>query len=246
MLAFWLDNGGPWDVLRGWTQLDPDTRQSYLDAYHKAGKIVLVSAFGATEWPTRDGIDPITSANRIADFVIQFGLDGVDVDYEDSDAFNAGTAEQWLITYTKTLRLRLPASRYTISHAPQAPYFFPNSYPGGGYLAVHKAVGGMIDFYNVQFYNQGSLSYDTCQSLFYDAQGSSVFEIARNGVPLNKIVVGKPITHQGAVNSGYMDPWKLAACIPDAKAKGWSGGVMGWQYSLDPSFQWISAVSSQL
>lgn len=33
----------------------------------------------------------------------------------------AGRAEQWLITFTKTLRNLLP--NHTISHAPQGPYF---------------------------------------------------------------------------------------------------------------------------
>jgi chitinase len=28
-------------------------------------------------------------------------------------------------------------------------------------MKVHNTVGKMIDFYNVQFYNQGDTSYDT-------------------------------------------------------------------------------------
>ncbi|ORY50409.1 glycoside hydrolase [Rhizoclosmatium globosum] len=227
-----------WDVLNGWTQLSDDTRQEYLKAYHNAGKKLLVSAFGASEWPTTAGVDPAVSANNVADFVIKWGFDG------------CWTAEQWLITYTRVLRQRLPSPQYIVSHAPQAPYFFAGVYSGGGYLAIHQAVGDLIDFYNVQYYNQGSASYDTCETLFYQAgawaAGSSVFEIAAAGVPLNKIVVGKPITPQGAANTGYMDAYSLAACFPEAKAKGWNGGVMGWQYSLDPSFNWISVLSASL
>jgi len=31
-------------------------------------------------------------------------------------------------------------------------WFEPNRWGGGGYLEVHKSVGSMIDWYNVQFY----------------------------------------------------------------------------------------------
>ena len=60
-----------------------------------------------------------------------------------------------------------------------------------------------------------------------------MFEIAANGVPLNKLVIGKP----GAVtdaNNGFIDPATLGTCIDQAKAKGWSAGVMSFQvcYSL--------------
>ncbi|ORY50406.1 hypothetical protein BCR33DRAFT_734374 [Rhizoclosmatium globosum] len=131
-----------------------------------------------------------------------------------------------------------------------SPHFSKDLHVGGGYLTVHQAVGDLIDFYNVQFYNQNGMAYDTCQSIFYASgggiPGTSVFEIAKKGIPLNKLVVGKPISWDGVVNSGYMDPWIMATCLPDAKAKGWDAGVMGWQYSLDPSYQWISALNTQL
>lgn len=63
------------------------------------------------------------------------------------------------------LRSRLPAA--IITHAPQAPYFGGIAlYPNNGYLAVEQRVGSMIQFYNVQFYNQGSTPYNTAPSLF--------------------------------------------------------------------------------
>lgn len=68
-------------------------------------------------------------------------LDGVDIDWEDTAALQAGTGEAWLITLTKTLRQLLPNA--IITHAPQGPYFMGPSalYPKGGYVAVHQAVG---------------------------------------------------------------------------------------------------------
>lgn len=66
----------------------------------------------------------------------------------------AGTAEAWLISFTKKLRSELPD--HIISHAPQAPYFKSEYYQNGGYVTVDQEVGSLIDFYNVQFYNQGN------------------------------------------------------------------------------------------
>jgi chitinase len=57
------------------------------------------------------------------------------------------------------LRELLPT--HVISHAPQAPYFAGNHYKNGGYQTVHAKVGNLIDFYNIQFYNQEATTYDT-------------------------------------------------------------------------------------
>lgn len=91
----------------------------------------------------------------------------MDLDYEDSGALEHGKGEDWLIRCTKAIRLVLPVGQYVLSHAPQAPYFMGTSkYPNGAYLTVDKEVGHLIDFYNVQFYNQGSSTYDSYETLF--------------------------------------------------------------------------------
>ena len=100
----------------------------------------MVSAFGSTDAPTSSGKDAVSTANSMASFVKTWGLDGIDVDYEDfngkilnlrysysfSDsrtqfvtAINKhdGSAENWLITFTRTLRAALPAGSYLITHA---------------------------------------------------------------------------------------------------------------------------------
>jgi len=55
---------------------------------------------------------------------------------------------------------------HIITHAPQAPYFCKDFYKNRAYYTVHKEVGDTIDFYNMQFYNQGNNRYDTYQTLF--------------------------------------------------------------------------------
>lgn len=66
--------------------------------YNDAGIKLLVSAFGSTEMPTSNG--PVQVANALAAFVNSNNLDGVDIDYEDNSAMNAGLGESWLISFT--------------------------------------------------------------------------------------------------------------------------------------------------
>jgi hypothetical protein len=88
--------------------------------YNNAGKKIIVSAFGSTEFPTSSE-DPAACAQKLGNFVLQNNLDGADIDYEDNSAMTNGVGEAWLITFTKTLRDTIPG--YIITHAPQAPYF---------------------------------------------------------------------------------------------------------------------------
>ncbi|KAJ6475943.1 glycoside hydrolase family 18 protein [Mycena vitilis] len=231
-----------------WAQLDAGTRASIKSQYAAAGISLIVSAYGAGPNPTSAGDDPTAAANFIANYVKTYGLDGVDVDYEDFNAIELGSgpAVPWLITFTKALRAQLPQGQYILTHAPVAPWFMPNRWPGNAYLAVNTAVGSLIDWYNIQFYNQGDTEYTTCAGLLTQSSsqwpGSSVFQIAANGIPLNKIVIGKPATPADATN-GYMDPGTLSGCLAQAKAKGWSAGAMTWQYP-NANAAWIAQVRS--
>ena len=76
--------------------------------------------------PASEKIDPIDCAIKLATFVEENGLDGVDVDFEDTESFEEGTGEQWLIDFTKKLRELLP--NLLITHAPQATYFVEERY----------------------------------------------------------------------------------------------------------------------
>jgi len=109
--------------------------------------------------PTSSNEDPVDCATKLGNFVLDNYLDGADIDYEDNAAMEAGTGEQWLITFTKTLRQIIPDR--IITHAPQAPYFKEEYYRNGAYITIHKAVGDLINFYNIQFYNQGNTQYNT-------------------------------------------------------------------------------------
>ncbi|KAJ3011826.1 UNVERIFIED_CONTAM: hypothetical protein HDU68_001495 [Siphonaria sp. JEL0065] len=249
--SFWLTTG-PRDAALHWTLLDEATRRSYLDAYHFTGKVIMVSAFGATENPTSDKLDPVQTAKNLAAFVKQYGFDGADIDYEDNEGMKIG-GEAWLVTFTQQLRELLPRPQYIISHAPQAPTFSSDQrlYPNGGYIAVDKQVGALIDFYNVQFYNQGEANaYDTCTTLLTKSSdacpGTSLFEISKKGVPLSKLVIGKPAAQTGVQGTGYIKDADLATCVAQAKGMGWNAGIMGWNFELDPTGSWIKTVAAAL
>lgn len=161
----------------------------------------------------------------------------------------AGTGEAWLITFQKKLRELLP--NHVISHAPQGPYFKEEFYKNGAYITVNKQVGSTIDFYNVQFYNQGDTKYDTYEGLFLNSggyfTGTAVKEIIKRGVPGKKLVVGKPVTPSDATNSGWMELSVLGEASTRAyNEMEWYAGVMFWQYPSDLTGEGIRKAAGHL
>jgi chitinase len=94
--------------------------------------------------------------------------------------------------------------------------------------------------------------YTTCNGLLWKSSNvfpkSSVFEInSVAGVPLNKIVIGKPSAAYQATN-GWVDFQTLAGCITQAGNSGWDAGTMLWEYetsltSISALVQALAAIS---
>ncbi|OSD06760.1 glycoside hydrolase family 18 protein [Trametes coccinea BRFM310] len=203
-------------VYRSRISHDIGARHAIKEDYNSAGISVIVSAFGATNVPTPH--DPVDTANTMAQWVLDHELDGIDVDYEDFAGMKLGDGktEKWVITFTQTLRQKLPKGHYLLTHAPVAPWLSAAWSSSGGYLTVDEEVGSLIDWYNVQFYNQGPGMYETCDGLLNTAgtqfPGSALNEIASAGVPLNKLVIGK-IANTTDGNNGCIAPQTLAQCF---------------------------------
>ena len=144
----------------------------------------------------------------------------------DEAPWKDGKAQKWIAAVNKAARQILGPSRL-ISHAPQAPYFGGNY--SHGYSTIYKLTPD-VDFFNVQFYNQGNL-YQTYETLFVERKdGSSLQQIVKQGVPQNKIVVGKPLAAATSY-SGYVTMQTLASWVREARTKfSWDGGVMTWKY----------------
>lgn len=142
------------------------------------------------------------------------------------------------------------ATEFIITHAPVAPWFTDstNLYPHGAYHAVAQSVGDNVDWWNLQYYNQGA-DYTDCTSLLTtsnpDFPHTSIFEINQfSGVPLDKLVLGKPGSTIDVTNGGYVDANTLAGCLSQGKAAGWNGGAMFWEWP-DVTTDFISTVRSQ-
>ena len=105
-------------------------------------------------------------------------------------------------------------------------------------MTVHKNVGSTIDFYNVQFYNQGDTMYNTYDRLFVNSgstfAGTAVNEIIKRGIPSKKIVIGKPVTAADAANTGWVNHDDLGKWVAQAYQQNkWFAGIMYWQYVSD-------------
>ena len=71
-----LDNAG------SWASLSDGDRAAVKARYAAAGIKLIVSAFGSTETPTSSGLDPVAAATDMGNWVRDYDLDGIDVDYE--------------------------------------------------------------------------------------------------------------------------------------------------------------------
>ncbi|KAI1787342.1 glycoside hydrolase [Ganoderma leucocontextum] len=242
-LAFLLSDG-PHDQVLNWANLDATKRQQLKQQYNQAGVSIVASAFGATDLPTSGGKDPVALANTMGQFILSHDLDGIDVDWEEITLVTSqnGVGEAWLATFTQTLRQQLPQGQFILTHAPVGPWFQPGFCPGGCYLTVDKTVGSLIDWYNIQFYNQSpSPGYEDCNSLLNSAGGSAVFEIQKSGVDVNKLVIGKPGSSADQTNGGFIDPATLSTCVQQAVQGGWNAGVMSFQFPHADT-TWITTV----
>ena len=279
-LSFWIPNpdgtSAPADAALVWSNAvtyfgktspygntTQEIQTNLRKSYHQQNTKVMVSAFGSTSDPTSSKIDPTAVGKNLAMFVIENQLDGVDLDYEDNAAMEAGTAVPWLITMTKamldTFTSSAPGQKFYISHAPQVPYFMEGKYPQN-YIALFNSsvgngtVGDHIDFLNVQFYNQGTSDYLTYDTLFLKADGwspgTALLQIAQNGIPMNKLLVGKPVTRADVSNTGYVAQDTLASIFKTARQGVWSdcskvGGVMNWQFASDTT-AWMKEMESAI
>ncbi len=212
----------------------------------KAGKRVLISiggeVFTTTAWAAlSNNLD--NTAQQLAKMVTDHGLDGVDIDWEDTN-YSGYDAPTFLVDLSKALKSKLPEDQNFVTHAPQAPYFYggaPGSYTQV-YVDVAKNAVDAIDLYNIQYYNNPWYVGDTAAEETAKVAGtepvdgqtfpSSIIGIASTGVPVSKLVAGKPTTQPNAGN-GYLSADDIVSSLITplmAKEPGFAG-VMGWQYA---------------
>src|SRR5205823_826859 len=185
---------------------------------------ILVAAGGSTETPYNNVPDVASNGTSygqaVASFVNSNNLDGADFDLENilagfTDAVVGSKANlvTWIDSATTGFAGPSGSSGKILTHAPQAPYFGSLSGFASGYNQVNIDVGADINWYNIQYYNQGISTYNTYQDLFVASSnqpGTAVHELNTEAqpIPLSKIVVGKLIlTSDGG--SGWVSPYSL-------------------------------------
>lgn len=153
------------------------------------------------------------------------------------------TFASWLGKLSKSIKDINPA--FIVTHAPQTPYYHSDF--GNIYNLIEQNYGNYIDFYNIQYYNQGPASYyDTAGQVFESdsAYHASVNELVAAGISANKIVVGKPIPSEDYTPNpaGYLNLWSntsettMTTMVQSAfqsttlNVQAWTGqgGIMCW------------------
>ena len=112
----------------------PTVSQSDMQALHNAGKTVLVSFGNSTSAAYQACSGQMDNlASNIASFVYSNGFDGVDIDFEDTNAFKGQAGYDgvtFLTQLTDDLYYDLSQPPFfrqnTITHAPQTPYWLQN------------------------------------------------------------------------------------------------------------------------
>ena len=182
-----------------WRDASEEEREDLRRTLGRDGKPVkIMASIGGSRarhdkstWPDWD---PVEMGNRAAQYVLDLGLDGIDVDLEGWSKWASGrevAKQKWIIdergpSFMKKLTLAIrekfdaasPNERLIISHAPQLPDFHKDkTYQ---FLLSDRKFWAATDFVNLQFYNQ--FLFPTNEHIYNidiyppDAESPSCFE----------------------------------------------------------------------
>jgi chitinase len=232
---------------RSTIQFVPDTRTSAAEIQadvaqlKSEGKKVLLSIGGANGTVELNSeADKQNFINSVAGIVTQYGLNGIDVDFEGSSVtLNSGDLDFRnpttpkivnLIAALRALRDRFGPS-FILSMAPETFYVQVafDAYGGaaGAYLPVIQGVRDILTFIHVQHYNTGTVTaldgvaYASGTADFQVAMAEMLlagFPVARNPdrvfAPLreDQVAIGLPSSPQAA-GSGYTPPAEVAKAV---------------------------------
>jgi len=242
-----LSFGEPVPGSRSRIQFVPDVRttaaeiQADVAQLKSEGKKVLLSIGGANGTvELNTAADQQSFVDSVAAIVTQYGLNGIDVDFEGSSVtLNAGDLDFRnpttpkiinLIAALRTLKSRF-GSNFILSMAPETFYvqvgFQAYGGAAGAYLPVIHGVRDILNFIHVQHYNTGTVlgldgvAYASATADFQVAMAEMLmtgFPVAGNPdrffAPLreDQVMIGLPSSPQAA-GSGYTPPAEVAKAI---------------------------------
>jgi chitinase len=231
----------------------PGDIQNSIQTLHQAGKTVLVS-FGdgnsaAYKACYFNGPPAPIVSGQLYSIVRNNGFDGVDLDFEDTSAFQGKAGYDgvaFLTEITNQLHDSLPQWSI-ITHAPEESYWLQSEvqtqgyiYPNPPYAEIFSNTGQNISWFNVQTYND---CYEDPYTDCTASQKVANYQSTVNnwGVPSLKLVVGVPVSPDAANGGdGYIpalsgDGNNMNSLIEQLEAEypAQFGGVMGWNYLDD-------------
>jgi chitinase len=239
--------GEPVPGSRSQIQFVPDARTSVAEIQadvaqlKSEGKKVLLSIGGANGTiELNTATDKQNFINSVAGIVNQYGLNGIDIDFEGSSvALNAGDLDFRTPTTPKIVNLiaalRALSDRFgpgfILSMAPETFYVQVGfqSYGGaaGAYLPVIHGVRDKLTFIHVQHYNTGTVlgldgvAYASGNADFQVAMAEMLmagFPVGGNpdrlfpGLREDQVAIGLPASPQAA-GSGYTPPTEIVKAI---------------------------------
>lgn len=228
----------------------PDKLTAALDVIaplQAEGKKVLIS-FGGGDMQLADYVGVANRETELAEAIVSFvnahGFDGVDLDFEVSQALHLKRppgifdGRKFLIDLTTALRNKLPQG-WLITHVPQAPYLDP-AWQGGPYLDVLREVGDMIDWITVQYYNNPQFDAAVARDIVGHMEAPvpwSYTGVVKGAGGLawspDKLLVGLPVYRDDAAN-GHLQPRLVGedvVCPLRRRFGAAFGGLTGWQFS---------------
>jgi hypothetical protein len=199
----------------------------------------------------------------VTNWVMQYGFNGVDIDYEDDAGFDQpGQPANYdgvgfLVALTTGLYQALPSGQNIITHAPSPPFWDPQ----GGYYAANTQIaaytqiwqqaGSEIAWINCQFYDNQTYDQTAALKVHWYQQ---IAQITGAQKLLVGALVGDPALI-GTTDEGYLplDQMITNVIAPlEAQFGAQFGGVMGWEFADDgpPTYDqggaWASGIEQAL
>lgn len=244
------DNG----VQLGGDWTNDESLGSDIQTLQSVGQNVLISFGGA-------GIDSAAYQRCIQDVnllveqlvyvVTAFGLNGVDIDYEDNNGFQ-GTYDgvTFLDQLTSGLAAALPSGQNIITHAPQTAYWdnsgaifqwAPTADGLAPYAQIWNDVGNQITWINNQFYNTGYYDQDDPTKVMWYQNVAAI-------TGPEKLLMGLLLSCEDN-GEGCVSLDDVVQIVPPLQAVYGPpafGGVMAWQFSFDNGGSWANGIADVL
>jgi chitinase len=148
----------------GWW-CNPSSLKDNINTLQKGGKNVLISFGGArgiatAQYEAYSKDVASLASDMVSNWVKPYGFDGVDIDFEDTAAFESGAQYDgvtFLSSLTEELARQLPSGQNLVTHAPQPPYW-GTTWLDEPCVKIWENAGENVSWINNQFY--GNAGWD--------------------------------------------------------------------------------------